>query len=72
MNAVTALKLAYLKYHMGDPSLTDAEVNEAICDALCNEYDADWFCRFTENNRKRIDRNEPLNRAKENGKGGGV
>lgn len=51
---LTACKLAYLKIHLGDSSITDTEVSDALMDAICNEEGDDKFCRFVERNVARI------------------
>lgn len=60
MNALKACKIAYVKLHLGDDSISEREVCDVLMDAICNEVGDKAFRRFLNNNSKRIDMKQPL------------
>lgn len=46
MNLLTACQMAYRKHGLGDDSLGYDEVNQALCNAICNEIGDEEFIQW--------------------------
>ena len=55
MTLLEAVKMAYRKHHLSDARIGWDELDDALCNALCNEIGSNEFCDWVESVEKEID-----------------